>query len=101
MEKFVDKFRDVDDADMYKKLFAKTLRSYALYDLIDDQFRENNLYAISERDIQKQRMSMINGNPDIGDIIRVHGLDIKPPSAPPPPAPLAPPGEPKEPTRQQ
>jgi hypothetical protein len=47
-EELIDKFMDVDDADMYKRFFTKTLRSEALYDLIDDQFRENNLYAISK-----------------------------------------------------
>jgi hypothetical protein len=39
-EELTDKFMNVDDADMYKRFFIKTLRSEALYDLIDDQFRE-------------------------------------------------------------
>ena len=85
---------NVDDADMYKRFFMKTLRSEALYDLIDDQFRNNNLFAITERDIQKQLMDIITENPDVGDIIRDNGLDIKPPpgGAPPPAPPAAPPG---------
>ena len=43
---------NVDDGDIYKRFFVKTLRSEALYDLIDDQFRSNNLFAITERDIE-------------------------------------------------
>ena len=93
-ENLTEKFIDVDDADMYKRFFMKTLRSEALYDLIDDQFRNNNLFAISERDVQNQLMDIITKNPDVGDIIRDNGLDIKPPPAPPAPPAPAPPAPP-------
>ena len=66
----------------------KTLRSEALYDLIDDQFRNNNLFAITERDVENQLMDVISENPAVCYLIRTHGLDTKPP---PPPAPPAPP----------
>ena len=81
----------VDDVDMYKRFFMKTLTSESLYDLIDIQFKNNNLFVITERDIQKQLMDIITENPDVGDIIRDNGLDIKLPPGPPPPG-AAPPG---------
>ena len=60
-EELTDKFMNVDDGDIYKRFFVKTLRSEALYDLIDDQFRSNNLFAITERDIEKQSNGYDNG----------------------------------------
>jgi hypothetical protein len=91
-EELTDKFMNVDDGDMYRRFFVKTLRSEALYDLIEEQFRTNNLFAITERDIEKQLMDIITENPDVGKIIKDYGLDLKPPSAPPaPPPPPAPP----------
>ena len=37
-EELSNKFFDVDDDDMNQRFFMKTLRSEALYDLIDDHF---------------------------------------------------------------
>ena len=51
-EKLIDKFMDVDDVDLYKRFCTKTLRSYALYDLIDDQFREM-IYMLVGKEIFK------------------------------------------------
>ena len=73
LDKFEDlcnKFMDVDDADMYKRFFMKTLRSEALYDLFDDQVRENNCFAIPERDVERQLMAIISENPAGGYLIR-------------------------------
>ena len=58
-EELTDKFMNVDDADMYKRLFVKTLRAHALYDLIEEQFRNNNLFVITERDVENQLMDII------------------------------------------
>jgi hypothetical protein len=41
-EELTNKFMNVDDADMYKRFFMKTLRSEALYDLIEDEQSELN-----------------------------------------------------------
>jgi hypothetical protein len=82
-EELTDKFMNVDDADMYKRFFVKTLRSEALYDLIEEQFRKNNLFVITERDVENQLMDIIRENPVVGDIIKDNGLDLKPPSTPP------------------
>ena len=62
----------------------KTLTSESLYDLIDTQFKNNKSFVITERDIQKQLMDIITENPDVGDIIKDNGLDIKLPPGPPP-----------------
>jgi len=93
-EELTEKFMNVDDADMYKRFFMKTLRSEALYDLIDDQFRNNNLFAITERDVENQLMDIISENPAVGYLIRTHGLDTKPPPPPPPAPPVPPPAAP-------
>ena len=86
-EELTSKFMDVDDADMYKRFFMKSLRSEALYDLIDDQFKSNNLFVITERDIHNQLLSIIAENPVVGDIIKDNGLDFTPPPAAPPAPP--------------
>ena len=52
-EEVTDKFMNVDDGDMYRRFSVKTLRSAALYDVIDDQFGTNNWFAITEREISK------------------------------------------------
>ena len=41
-----------DDSNLYKKIFVKTLRAYALYEILDEQFKKNNFYVISERDVE-------------------------------------------------
>ena len=43
-----DKLYIEDKPDLYKKFFVKSLRSYVLYDILEEQFKKNNFYAISE-----------------------------------------------------
>jgi hypothetical protein len=84
-ERLVDDLLTKNEARLYSKFLIKTLRTYALYEILDDQFKTNNLYVIAERDIENQMMKIIRESPDLGDIIKAHNLDLKPPPAPPPP----------------
>ena len=65
-ERLVDDLLRVNMARLYCKFLIKTLRTYALYEILDDQFKANNLYVISEKDIENQLMKIIRESPDLG-----------------------------------
>ena len=52
-ERLVDDFVRINEARLYRNVSIATLRTYALYEVLDDQFNDNDLYVISERDIEQ------------------------------------------------
>ena len=86
--KLIDKLHIEDEPDLYKKFFVKSLRAHALYEVLEEQFKKNIFYIISERDVENALMALVSRNTDIRNIIRDNRLDLTPPpSAPPPPPP--------------